>query len=87
MGSSFASAIVDHEGQFKAGAPDTEDLSVVSTYIPDPIETSFSLMSTKERDYRGGEDFTIDPADPLLMAACGDGHQDILAAKSMENHS
>ena len=87
MGSSFASAIVDHEGQFKAGAPDTEDLSVVSTYPADPIEISFSLKSLNEWYCRGGEDFTVDPADPSLMAACGDGYQDILAAKSMENPS
>jgi hypothetical protein len=78
---------VDHQDKFTAGAPDTEDLSVVSTYPADPIETSCSLMSTRERDDRVGEDFTIDPADPSLMAAYGDGHQDILAAKSMENPS
>lgn len=55
---------MDHQDKFTAGAPDTEDLSVVSTYMPDPIEISFSLKSLNEWDCRGGGDFTFAPADP-----------------------
>jgi hypothetical protein len=66
---------VDHKVKLKAGAPDTEDLSVVSTYPADPIETSCSLKSLNEWDCRGGEDFTVDPADPSLTGQFGDGHQ------------